>query len=100
MLTERYSIVFWAAVAVLASRVLLEVGRALGSALQRAAARLAAAFGPPRVILVAPTEIPADVHVLPQRRPATASANALAPAPNLLETMSHEEMDRLLGTSG
>ena len=97
---ERFSALFWLAVAVLASRVLLELGRGLMAVLNRAADRLASPLGRARVILVAPAgPLP---EPLASEKPTAHAASAPAPprAPVLLESLSHEEMDRLLEPRG
>lgn len=98
---ERLGVLFWLAVAVLASRVLLEFGRALGcvgrgltNVLRLTGRFIATGSARPQVILLVPT--PAEPEG-PAPRPAAPRPIA-PPAPVLLESMSHDEMDSLLKT--
>ena len=106
MLLERFGIVFWLAVVVLASRVLLELGRGLacvGRGL-RNIVRLVARFiatgsARPEVILLVPTAARTDDSPSPRSGEPRPAAPRAVPVPAaLLESMSHDEMDRLLST--
>lgn len=105
---DRFGIVFWIAVAVLASRVLLELGGALARAgrgllnIGRLIARfIATGSARPEVILLVPTAVGAESTPPPRpSEPRPPVPTALPTAPPLLESMSHDEMDRLLSNWG
>lgn len=96
MIFERFGILFWLAVAVLASRVVLEVARRLNGRLHSDVPLVAGHPRGTRVIFVA--RPPAEEDPIPPQSAPTRPVEPppKAPAPNLLETMSHDEMDRLL----
>lgn len=96
MMFERFGILFWLAVAILASRAILEIGRGLKGVLRRTAPRLATRIRGPKVIFLIPTASEADPVPPQPATPPPARRPVVAPAPNLLETMSHDEMDSLL----
>ncbi|MDR3637390.1 MAG: hypothetical protein P4L84_26535 [Isosphaeraceae bacterium] len=98
MMIERYGVLFWMAVAVLASRVLFELGRGLNALLQRTVALLTTLPGRPQVILVTPAASP--TVAFSAQAPTPAQPFTAPAVPNLLETMSHDEMDRLLEKQG
>ena len=105
---ERFGVLFWLAVAILASRVLLELGRGLACVARgfRNIGRLVARFiatgsARPEVILLMPTAASVESTPPPMPSEPRPAMPAAIPAPAvLLESMSHDEMDRLLSHWG